>query len=264
MLERLRKQGVVFQEIILTPLTLEPLSQLIAETLHQNTDNVHSLAELVLRKTEGNPFFVNEFLRMLYSENLLTFDLPQFPLNKGGWQWNIARIQAQNITDNVVELMLVKLKKLPESTQQIIRLAACIGAEFDLDVLSIVCNKSPQLVFLDLLAALQNGLIQPLSELDENLLIKEHKFLHDRVQQAAYALIDEAHKQVVHLQIGHNLLEKTLPEQLSERIFEIVDHLNHGIELITEQSERNEIARLNLIASQKAKAAIACCLPVHS
>ncbi|MBN3887619.1 MAG: AAA family ATPase [Nostoc sp. JL31] len=265
MLERLRKQGVVFQEIILTPLTLELLNQLIAETLHQNTDNVHSLAELVLRKTEGNPFFVNEFLRMLYSENLLTFDLPQSPspLGKGGqrgvggWQWNIARIQAQNITDNVVELMLVKLNKLPKSTQQIIRLAACIGAEFDLDVLSIVCDKSPQLVFLDLLAALQNGLIQPLSELDENLLIKEHKFLHDRVQQAAYALIDEAHKQVVHLQIGHNLLEKTLPEQLSERIFEIVDHLNHGIELITEQSGRNEIARLNLIAGQKAKAAIA-------
>ncbi|MEH2042470.1 AAA family ATPase [Nostoc sp.] len=280
MLERLRKQGVVFQEIILTPLTLEPLNQLIAETLHYNPDNVHSLAELVLRKTEGNPFFVNEFLKMLYSENLLTFDPPQSharcypagtlranksaeppnalaPLSKGGWQWNIARIQAQNITDNVVELMLVKLKKLPDSTQQILRLAACIGAEFDLDVLSIVCNKSPQLVFLDLLAAIQNGLIQPLSELNENLLIKEHKFLHDRVQQAAYALIDEPHKQVVHLQIGCNLLKKTLPEQLSERIFEIVDHLNHGIGLITEQSERNEIARLNLIAGQKAKAAIA-------
>ncbi|MEH1904747.1 MAG: serine/threonine-protein kinase PknK [Nostoc sp.] len=252
MLERLRKQGVVFQKIILTPLTLEPLSQLIAETLHQNTENVHSLAELVLRKTEGNPFFVNEFLRMLYSENLLTFDRVDL-----SWQWNIARIQAQNITDNVVELMLVKLNKLPESTQQILYLAACIGAEFNLDVLSIVCKQSPQLVFLDLLAAIQNGLIQPLSELDENLLIKEHKFLHDRVQQAAYALIDEAHKQVVHLQIGRNLLEKTLLEQLSERIFEIVDHLNHGIDLITEQSERNEIARLNLIAGQKAKAAIA-------
>ncbi|WP_089129831.1 AAA family ATPase [Tolypothrix sp. NIES-4075] len=265
MLERLRKQGVVFQEIILTPLTLEPLSQLIAETLHQNTNTVHSLAELVLRKTEGNPFFVNEFLRMLYSENLLIFDPPQStsPLTKrgqrglGGWQWNIARIQAQNITDNVVELMLVKLNKLPESTQKILRLAACIGAEFKLDVLSIVCDQSPELVFLDLLAAIQNGLIQPLSELDENLLIKEHKFLHDRVQQAAYALIDDAHKQVVHLQIGRNLLEKTLPEQLSERIFEIVDHLNHGIELVNEQSERNQIARLNLIAGQKAKAAIA-------
>ncbi|BAZ70916.1 serine/threonine protein kinase and signal transduction histidine kinase with GAF and PAS/PAC sensor (plasmid) [Fischerella sp. NIES-4106] len=252
MLERLRKQGVVFQEIILTPLTLESLSQLIAETLHQNTDTVHSLAELVLRKTEGNPFFVNAFLRMLYSENLLIFDAEHLR-----WQWNIARIQAQNITDNVVELMLVKLKKLPESTQQILRLAACIGAEFALDTLSIVCEKPPETVFLDLLAAIQNGLIQPLSELDENLLIKEYKFLHDRVQQAAYILIDEAHKQVVHLQIGKNLLAKILPEQISDRIFEIVDHLNHGIELVSEQLERNEIAPLNLVAGQKAKAAIA-------
>ena len=252
MLERLRKKGVVFQEIILTPLTLEPLNQLIAETLHHNPDTVHSLAELVLCKTEGNPFFVNEFLRILYSENLLSFDTEDL-----SWQWNIARIQAQNITNNVVELMLVKLKKLPESTQQILRLAACIGAEFNLDVLSIVCEQSPQLVFLDLLAAIQNGLIQPRSELDENLLIKEHKFLHDRVQQAAYALIDDSHKQIVHLQIGRNLLEKTLPERISERLFEIVDHLNHGIELVTEQAERNEIAKLNLMAGQKAKAAIA-------
>ncbi|MEH1861674.1 MAG: AAA family ATPase [Nostoc sp.] len=299
MLERLRKQGAKLQEITLIPLTLEPLSQLIAETLHQNADTVRALAELVLRKTEGNPFFVSEFLRMLHSENLLTFDPPQSharcypagtlranksaeppnalaPLTKGShsragvppversgvgskgeWQWNIAQIQAQNITDNVVELMLVKLKKLPESTQQILKLAACIGAEFNLDVLSIVCDQSPQLVFLDLLPAIQNGLIQPLSELDENLLIKEHKFLHDRVQQAAYALIDEAHKQIVHLQIGRNLLCKTSPECLSDRLFEIVDHLNHGIELVSEQPERNEIARLNLIAVQKAKAAIA-------
>ena len=252
MLERLRKKGVVFQEIILTPLTLEPLNQLIAETLHHNPDTVHSLAELVLCKTEGNPFFVNEFLRILYSENLLSFDTEDL-----SWQWNIARIQAQNITNNVVELMLIKLKKLPESTQQILRLAACIGAEFNLDVLSIVCEQSPQLVFLDLLAAIQNGLIQPRYELDENLLIKEHKFLHDRVQQAAYALIDDSHKQIVHLQIGRNLLEKTLPERISERLFEIVDHLNHGIELVTEQAERNEIAKLNLMAGQKAKAAIA-------
>ncbi|WP_414518550.1 AAA family ATPase [Nostoc sp. PCC 9305] len=252
MLERLRKQGAVLQEIILAPLTLEPLSQLIAETLHQNADIVCPLAELVLHKTEGNPFFVSEFLRMLHSENLLTFDAQYL-----SWEWNIAQIQAQDITDNVVELMLIKLKKLPENTQQILRLAACVGAEFNLDTLSIVCDKPPETVFQDLLTAIQVGLIQPLSELDENLLIEEYKFLHDRVQQAAYALIGEAHKQVVHLQIGRNLLGKILPEELSERLFEIVDHLNHGIELVTDQLERNEIARLNLIAGQKAKAAIA-------
>ncbi|BCL38312.1 AAA family ATPase [Nostoc sp. MS1] len=260
MLERLRKQGVVFQEIILAPLTLEPLSQLIAETLHRNTDTVRPLAELVLRKTEGNPFFVNEFLTMLYSENLLTFDPPQsIPLGKrqGGWQWNMAQIQTQNITDNVVELMLHKLKKLPEATQQILRLAACVGAEFDLNTLSIVCEQTPKAVFLNILIAIQGGFIQPLSELDENLLIQEYKFLHDRVQQAAYALIDESQKQVIHLQIGRNLLEKTLPERLIDRLLEIVDHLNYGIELVIEQPERNEIARLNLMAGQKAKVAIA-------
>ncbi|WP_375506044.1 AAA family ATPase [uncultured Nostoc sp.] len=252
MLERLRKQGAVLQEIILAPLTLEPLNQLIAETLHRNTDIVRPLAELVLRKTEGNPFFVSEFLRMLHSENLLSFDAQYL-----SWQWNIAQIQAQDITDNVVELMLHKLNKLPENTQQILRLAACVGAEFILDTLSIVCEKPHETVFQDLLTAIQVGLIQPLSELDENLLIQEYKFLHDRVQQASYTLIDESQKQIVHLQIGRNLLGKTLPERLSDRLFEIVDHLNHGIELVTDQLERNEIARLNLITGQKAKAAIA-------
>ncbi|MCP6762973.1 MAG: AAA family ATPase, partial [Fischerella sp. CENA71] len=252
MLERLRKQGVVLQEINLTPLTLEPLSQLIAETLHRNADIVRPLAELVLRKTEGNPFFVNGFLRMLYSENLLTFDAEHLC-----WQWNIADIQAQDITDNVVELLLLQLNKLPANTQQILQLAACIGAEFNLDTLAIVCDQPPETVFQDLLAAIQVGLIQPLSELDENLLIQEYKFLHDRVQQAAYALIDESHKQVVHLQIGRNLLEKTLPERLLEQLFEIVDHLNHGIEQVTDRSERDEIAKLNLMAGQRAKAAIA-------
>ncbi|MBD2728137.1 AAA family ATPase [Nostoc sp. FACHB-892] len=251
-LEKLRKQGAVLQEIILAPLTLGSLSQLIAETLHQNADTVRSLAELVLRKTQGNPFFVSEFLRMLYSENLLTFDFEH-----SNWQWNITQIQSPDITDNVVELMLHKLKKLPEITQQILQLAACVGAEFNLDTLSIVCNKIPKALFLDLLAAIQDGFIQPISQLGDDLLIKEYKFLHDRVQQAAYALIDEAQKQIVHLQIGRNLLKKTLPERLADRLFEIVDHLNQGIELITDQAERNEIAKLNLLAGQKAKGAIA-------
>ncbi|MBD2524691.1 AAA family ATPase [Nostoc sp. FACHB-133] len=251
-LEQLRKQGAVIGEIILTPLTLEPLNQLIAETLHQNTDNVTALAQLVLHKTEGNPFFVGEFLRMLHGENLLTFDAKNLC-----WQWDIAQIQAQNITDNVVDLLLNKLEKLPHDTRHILQLAACIGAEFDLYTLSIICEKSSKIVFQDLLVAIQIGLIQPLSELDENLLVQEYKFLHDRVQQAAYALIDEAHKQVVHLQIGRQLLENNSLKQITDRLFEIVDNLNQGIDLVTDQLERNKIASLNLSAGQKAKAATA-------
>nr|WP_199333511.1 AAA family ATPase [Oculatella sp. FACHB-28] len=263
MLESLRKQGAELQEITLTPLTLEPLTQLVAETLHRNpdTDTVRSLAQAVSRKTEGNPFFVGEFLKLLYGENLLTFDAQQL-----SWQWNLAEIEAQDITDNVVELLLRQLQKLPEATQQNLCIAACVGAEFDLETLAFsaernsegtVCEKSPKAIFQDLLAAIQAGLIQPLSDLDEGLLVQEYKFLHDRVQQAADALIDESQKQVVHLQIGRNLLEKTSPEQRSDRLFEIIDHLNQGIELVTARAERTEIARLNLRAGQKAKAATA-------
>ncbi|MFN6449320.1 MAG: PAS domain S-box protein, partial [Nostoc sp. DedSLP05] len=248
----LRKQGALLQEIILAPLTPEPLSQLIAETLHCNVDTVRSLAQLVLRKTEGNPFFVGEFLRMLYGENLFSFDAKHLC-----WQWDIAQIQAQDIADNVVDLLLIGLNKLPKETRQILSLAACLGSEFNLETLAIVCEKSPKAVSLDLLAAIEAGLIQPISELDENLLVQDYKFLHDRVQQAAYALIDESHKQVVHLQIGRNLLEKTSQEQRAERLFEIVDHLNRGNEPIAERAERIEIAFLNLIVGQKAKAATA-------
>ena len=251
-LSNLRKQGAVLQEIVLAPLTLEPLSQLIAGTLHHNTDTVRSLAELVLHKTEGNPFFVNEFLKTLYAEDFLKFNF-----HCRNWQWNIEQIQATNITDNVVVLMTNKLSKLPESVKQILQLAACVGNEFDLDTLSIICETPARKLFSDLVMAVQVGLILPTSELDENLLIQNYKFLHDRVQQAAYALIDKLQKQVIHLQIGRNLLQKTSPEQLSARLFEIVDHLNQGMGLVTAQPERTEIARLNLMVGQKAKAATA-------
>jgi PAS domain S-box-containing protein len=276
-LETLRKAGATINFITLAPLALEPMTQLIADTLHSEIASVKLLAELVVRKTEGNPFFVNEFLKTLHAENLLTFNPPQSPNNKsfslsspltkggwrgkggskGGWQWDISNIEAKGITDNVVELMIGKVKKLPPSTQQVLRLAACVGASFDLNTLSIISEQSPHQISFELTPAVQSGLILPTSELDEKLLIQNYKFLHDRVQQAAYALIDEAQQQAVHLQIGRLLLQNTAPEALSEEIFEIADHLNFGVELVTQQQEREEIAKLNLLAGQKAKAAAA-------
>ncbi|MGL4620608.1 MAG: PAS domain-containing protein, partial [Chroococcidiopsis sp.] len=246
-LARLRKQGAGLQEIILSPLALEPLSQMIAETLHRNVDTVRLLAELVSRKTEGNPFFVSEFLKLLHSENLLQFDTEH-----SIWQWDVAQIEAQDITDNVAELMLLKLKKLPEKTQHLLRLAACIGAEFDLKTLAIVCEQSAKTVFLDLLAAIQAGMIQPLSELDEDLLVQEYKFLHDRVQQAAYALISEEQRQITHYSIGQLLLNKLFEVEHSEMLFDIVNHINVGQSFLTQKDEKEKIARLNLAAAQKA------------
>lgn len=247
-LDGLQNVGATINFITLTPLDSKHISQLIADTLHRGSDTAKPLAELVVHKTGGNPFFVYEFLKTLYAENLITFDF-----ERHGWQWDIANIEAQGITDNVVELMIGKLKKLPPVTQQVLHLAACVGADFDLNTLSIIREKSTSQVSDDLTAAVQSGSILPTSELDKELLIQNYKFLHDRVQQAAYSLIDEKHKQEIHLKIGRLLLKKFENNELEERIFDIVNHLNKGQSLLGDQWEKEQLARLNLIAGRKAK-----------
>ena len=259
-LEALQNQGATINHITLTPLDIEHITNLIGDTVRRDRGSVILLAELVVGKTQGNPFFVNQFLRTLYEENLLNFNSEQ-----RNWDWNISQIEAVGITDNVVELMVGKLRKMPDSTQQALRLAACVGNSFDLNTLSIVNEKSTAETFTELVPAIQDGLILATSELgtteeeilQSHLIITTYKFLHDRVQQAAYALIDESYKKTVHLQIGRLLWQNTSSEMRSEEIFAIVDHLNLGIELVRDESERTEIAKLNLIAGQKAKAATA-------
>ncbi|WP_083234926.1 hybrid sensor histidine kinase/response regulator [Candidatus Marithrix sp. Canyon 246] len=235
-----------FSKITLKPLEFEHVNQLIAESL--DTTEVTSLTELVMQKTGGNPFFVNQFLSTLYQENLLHFD--------HGWKWNIEQIKSMNITDNVVDLMISKLKKLPESAQHVLRLAACVGNHFDLNTLSIIYEKSIDETFQDLMPILIDGFVVPTSELEVNgddirsssFAIHNFSFLHDRVQQAAYALIDENHKKSVHLKIGRLLLT---PQQ--EKIFDLVYQFNKGLTLITDEEEKVKIAKLNFTASEKAK-----------
>ncbi|HYX13039.1 MAG TPA: AAA family ATPase [Nostoc sp.] len=251
-LEKLKQETVTISQIMLAPLGLGAVAQLIAETLHTHTESIAPLAELIWRKANGNPYFTNEFLKALFIEGLIVFDI-----NQQRWQWDITHIKAKNITDNVVELIIGKLKQFPKPTQQVLSLAACVGAEFDLATLSVICERPEVEIFAELTTVIQSELLLATSELDENLRIQNYKFLHDRVQQAAYNLIDESNKQIVHLQIGRNLLKEALAPRLSDRLFEIVDHLNYGIELVTDQAERDEIAKLNLLAGQRAKAAIA-------
>jgi predicted ATPase/signal transduction histidine kinase/CheY-like chemotaxis protein/tRNA A-37 threonylcarbamoyl transferase component Bud32 len=263
-LDKLREESVLINQITLKPLAFEQINQLIAESLHQNLKAVDALTDLVRRKTAGNPFFVNQFLQSLYEEDLLHFVSPTLE-QKGHWQWEIAQIEAMNITDNVVDLMIGKLKKLPESAQQVLRLAACVGNHFDLETLSVISEKPTAETFQDIMPVLTEGLILPSSSLELNgeeihasqPFIRHFRFLHDRVQQAAYALIDDEQKQAVHLQIGRLLLENTPTSELEEKVFDIVGQFNPSIELLTNQAERLEIAKLNLMAGQKAKTATA-------
>ncbi len=291
-LDEIEKNNAIVHNIVLQPLEIADVTQLVAETLNDSTERVNTLAELICNKTGSNPFFISQLLQTLYQENLLEFDFTPFSSiinkekNQGMWKWDIEEIQAIGITDqSVVELVANRIKKLPESTQRVLQLAACIGDKFTLDVLSIVNEKFSVSTAKELDAALQAGLILPLSEaykiplvFDENLEDSDidtsyqqfsiinlksniakvgYRFLHDRVQQAAYSFIPECDKQATHLKIGQLLLKQTPPELFSENILDVVNQLNFGVDLLTEQSEKDQLAKLNLIAGKKAKTATA-------
>ena len=261
-LDTVSKAEATLNTITLQSLSQDSLNQLVADTLHCEEQLAQPLTELVMQKTQGNPFFATQFLKALHQENLIIFDA-----DAGYWQCDIVRVWNTALTDDVVEFMAMQLQKLPETTQAILKLAACIGVQFDLETLAIVSQQSPAAVATDLWKALQQGLVLPQSEIYKFYLGKteiseainyeplNYKFLHDRVQQAAYSLIPEAQKQSVHLQIGRLLLENSTVEGEGE-IFEIVNQLNQGLALI-EFSDRELIARLNLQAGKKANSSTA-------
>ncbi len=269
-LEEIRKAEASVSQITLAPLDKSSLNLLIADTLSCPPVRALPLTELVIAKTQGNPFFTAQFLKYLHQERLISYDF-----DRGYWQCDIAGVTALSASDDVVEFMAVQLKKLPENTQNVLKLAACIGNQFDLATLAIVSEKSEAETAVALWRALQEGLVLPISEVyklfqESDAIapasVKEvrsadlsvsYKFLHDRVQQAAYFLIPEDRKQATHLKIGQLLLTNTSPEEREEKIFEIVNQLNMGGESIARQAERDELARLNLIAARKAKASTA-------
>jgi len=265
-LEEIRSSNATINTLTLQPLNITDINQLIADTLFCNLDCSKLLAELMLQKTNGNPFFLTQLLNSLYQDNFLTFDF-----STGKWQWDINQISSVGITDNVVELMVNKIQKLSPTTQNVLKLAACIGNRFNFNILTIVNEHPPSRTAEQLWPALQASLILPLDnaykipiaygqEADRvnfNNLTVSYTFLHDRVQQAAYSLIVDENKKEAHLKIGRLLLKNTDEETLEENIFDIVNQLNAGLELIDNLEEKTKLAKLNLLAGQKAKASTA-------
>ncbi len=259
-LEEIKKEQGIISLIHLNNLTQPDINALIADALACSQTASQALTDLVYEKTQGNAFFTTEFLKSLYVEGLLNFNYTQCK-----WQWDVSQIQAKNITANVVELMVSKIDKLPEMTESILKLAACIGYNFDLLTLATISQTPAPHIFNALLSALQEGLLISLNEkykllgLGDDSFLSEVRlqFLHDRVQQAAYSLIEETQKQVTHLQIGRLLLANFTQEDLEARIFDVVDQFNQAISLIDSQTEKVKLAQLNLMAGEKAIAATA-------
>jgi predicted ATPase/signal transduction histidine kinase len=264
-LKEIAKAGTVINNITLEPLSQANLNRLIAETLHCEEKHAISLTQMVFAKTKGNPFFSHNFLKALYEEKLI-----KFSFDIGRWEFDITKIKTLSLTDDVVEFMVIQLQKLPRDTQEVLKISACVGNTFDLSILSSVYGKSAIDTASSLWPSLIDGLVLAQTEV-QSLFAEEkagksgaresqvakYKFVHDRVHQAAYSLISEKEKKVIHQKIGQLLLQNTPESEREEKIFDIVNQLNQSLDLITEQNERDELAKMNLIAGSRALAAVA-------
>ncbi len=239
-LKTIRQAQVPLREISLAPLAPADVRQLIADALHCGPEAAAPLAQLVHDKTGGNPFFAIQFLHALDDEGLLAFDH-----GAARWRWDPGRIDAMGYTDNVVELMVGKLTRLPRETQAALQLLACLGNAAEAATLALVRGTTEQAVHADLWEAVRQELLLHLDGV--------YTFAHDRIQEAAYSLIPQPSREAAHLRIGRLLAAHTPAERRDEAIFEIVNQLNRGAALITAGDEREQLAELNLIAGRRAK-----------
>ena len=270
MVEELKKVATI-NTITLEPLLFCNTNRLVADTLNSSIARAQPLTKLIVRKSKGNPFFTTQFLKALHEDGHIKFNF-----HKGCWDYNVVQINNCSLTKDVVELMAERLLKLPEATQNLLKWAACIGNKFNLKTLAVVCEQGEEDVAKNIWVALQEGLVFPVDksyklfqgvESDANNVESDannietasvdYRFLHDRVQQAAYSLIPEAQKASTHYKLGKLFLKKIGSEKHKEKIFKTVNNLNYGIELIDNQTERIRIASLNLQAAQQAKKSIA-------
>ncbi|TAE75762.1 MAG: GAF domain-containing protein [Bacteroidetes bacterium] len=229
------------QSISLNNLTLQHTKNIVADTLKVDENSSESLAKLIFDKTQGNPFFVNQFLITLYEEKLLTFDY-----NNYQWKWDNEKIKAQNITDNVVELLVNKIEKLPKETIQLLQFAAAFNNQFDASILGAILEINSE-------TEIENYLEYALEEQLISRTKKGYKFQHDRIQQASYSLIEEKSLASVHLKIGQTLLKSTSNEKLEQEIFNIINQFNQAKELVNDVETIKLLKDLNFQASVKAK-----------
>ncbi len=264
-ISRIQKNGIQFEDISLPSLKKVDIQQMLADSFNCDISNVATFASLLLEKTHGNPFFINQVLKILYQKKMLTYLYEQRQ-----WAWDLSNIHLDTISEDIIDLLTYRIKQLPEDTQQLLTLAACIGHTFDLQTLALISEHSidttmqklASAVTLNLILPVERGykvaaLIKTISESEIKGLPIRYHFLHDRIQQAAYSLIPDDIKEQVHYKIGKLLLERRFLHENDETLFDIVNHFILSLSLINDHNERKKIAQYCYWAGKKAKASTA-------
>jgi PAS domain S-box-containing protein len=237
------REARVVQKLEVESLAREDVVALIADALRQRRDQIALLAEVIYEKTAGNPFFVIQFLHELAGEGCLAFDA-----SAGTWTWDLTHIRAKGYTENVFDLLAGRLDRLSVTTQESLRGLACFERGRT-DALSIVHGCSEDQLHVALSEAVEAGFVSRGED--------GYAFAHDRIREAAYALVPEDDRPAVHLQIGRLLLTRILAPETSETIFDVVKQLNHGVALVDSPDERLRFAELNLTAGRRARSTTA-------
>jgi len=267
-LKKLKIENVPMKELEIAPLTKNDIQNLLADSFNVTTIEVDDLAEVLLAKTQGNPFFINELLKKMYHENHLKFS---YETRK--WQWDLEQIRQEPVTENVVNLLVKRIQKLSKEVRELLEVCALMGHTFDLNTISVISGDSLAQTAIYILVSIEANLIAPVNDnsyrllegmkaeivlkTDEKILFS---FIHDNVQQAAYQLIPEEKKSQVHLRAGRFLLAKFQRKNLEKkdkRLFDVLYHFNQSIFLVTDNKECHQLSELNLLAGKKAKASIA-------
>ncbi|MBK9735517.1 MAG: AAA family ATPase [Saprospiraceae bacterium] len=262
--EQIIKERVSFEEILLKPLDQETTIKIVAESFGMDMTQAQDLGTHVFSKTRGNPFFINRFLQSLYENKYV------YSNDKGRWVWDKVTLESLEFTDNVIDLMARELAMLPESTQDIMKSASLLGSTFNLTNLSLITGKTQPEIFDILSPALKSGYILPIDMNYRSLSLYQtginqtvmedskkvdssFRFLHDRVQQSAYAMIPVDERAREHLETGRKLFKNTPNEKLADEVFDIVTHYADSLHLVTDKDEKKSLAKLFLLAGKKAK-----------
>jgi predicted ATPase/signal transduction histidine kinase/tRNA A-37 threonylcarbamoyl transferase component Bud32 len=250
--------------IYLQPLSELQVKQIIDFTLKNNSLDTSSLANLVFRKSSGNPFFTNEILKSIYDKEILSFN---FKSNR--WAWSQEKLENLDVSENVISLILEKFKQCSSDANELLRITSCLGSRFTLKTLVILIDKPlgtiinalKEVMIFDAIIPVNHGATdwQLLNNeiLNPILLNTEFRFQHDKVQQAAYLLNEKQDLKYLHISIGRLLFKKLTKNEIDAKIIEIVEQFNHGKLLIKKVVEKLELAFLNLEAGKKARASAA-------
>jgi predicted ATPase/signal transduction histidine kinase/CheY-like chemotaxis protein len=237
-IDEINSAGIKIKNINLKPLDENIVNDFVSGII-RNYENTIPLSSIIYKKTQGNPFFVIELIKTLYKDNLLMFD------RDSGWMWDAEAIRQTKATDNVIELLANKFIRLPGHVQDKLKICACLGNNFDIEILSGLFNKSVVESAFEMSDLINEGFITFSGKL--------FKFSHDSVQEAVYSLMSDEEKNTLHFKIGKLVLGKTGQKDIGENIFYIVNQLNYGSSLLLVQRDKNEVAELNLLAGKKAK-----------